>query len=94
MCIYGCEWLRKCGVSAVLLSICLFYFESSAANEKSEQTAKKVGHAVGSAARDIGKGAKKAGKVIGKEAKKVGKTIGRAAKAGGQEFNCAVKDRC
>lgn len=64
------------------------------ANDEPEHTAKRVGHAVGSAARDVGKGAKQAGKAIGREAKKAGKAIGRAAKAGGQQFNCAVKDRC
>lgn len=63
-------------------------------SDEPEHTAKKVGHAVGSAARDIGKGAKQAGKAVGREAKKVGKAVGRAAKAGGKQFNCAVKDRC
>lgn len=64
------------------------------ASDEPERTAKQVGHAVGSAARDIGKGARVAGKAVAREAKKAGKTIGRAAKAGGRQFNCAIKGRC
>lgn len=83
---------RYCHRLAVLLLLALA--PTAHANGEPEQTAKKVGHAVGSVARDIGKGAKVAGKAVGREAKKVGKAVGRAAKAGGQQFNCAIKDRC
>lgn len=78
-------------IAALLL---LALLPTAHASGEPERTAKQVGHAVGSAARDIGKGAKVAGKAVAREAKKVGKAVGRAAKAGGQQFNCAIKDRC
>ena len=80
---------RQCLAALLLLVLPIAH-----ADGEPERRAKKVGHAVGSVARDIGKGAKEAGKAVGREAKKVGKAVGRAAKAGGQQFNCAIKDRC
>lgn len=84
----------RVGATATLLLTMWCCAQISYAGDEPEQTAKNVGHAVGSAARQIGKGAKEAGKAVGREAKKAGKAVGRAAKAGGQQFNCAVKDRC
>lgn len=91
-----CQWVthsRK-RLAAALLGMLICAPFAYASNDEPEHTAKNVGHAIGSAARQIGKGAKQAGKAVGREAKKAGKAVGRAAKAGGQQFNCAVKDRC
>jgi hypothetical protein len=74
-------------ISALAAILVLASTASVAEESKIEAGAKKVGHAVGTAAREVGQEAKKFGKAVG-EAAKEGVV---AVKEGGKELKRAAK---
>lgn len=61
-----------------------------AEESKAKETAKEVGHAVGSTAREIGHGTKKATKTVGKKVAEVARETGHAFRDGAKELKKAV----
>jgi hypothetical protein len=67
--------------SAITVMLCVLGCSSHNGRDPSlKESAREVGHAVGTATREVGQGAKKAGKAVGE-----------AAKEGGRAFKDAVK---
>jgi hypothetical protein len=64
--------------------------QEKSAKEATRETAKEVGHTVGTAVREVGQGAKKATKEVGKAVTEVARETGHAFRDGAKEFKQAV----
>jgi hypothetical protein len=76
-------------LAVILMASFLSVGMARAEDSKLNQTAREIGHSIGTAAREVGEGAKKAGKEIGK----AGKKVGQAAAEGGKEVARAFKGK-
>jgi effector-binding domain-containing protein len=61
-----------------------------AEESKVKETAKEVGHTVGTAAREVGQGTKKVTKKVGEKATEVARETGHAFRDGAKELKKAV----